>query len=216
MRPMVGALLMALLPSLALAQTPDERIEAARQRAMSAGLPVALLESKVAEGRAKGVAMDRIAAAVEAREAALLRSRDAMRVRGDVSPAQLGLGAEALQSGVSAAVLTAITERAPGEHRAVAIAALTQLVLLGNGPEEALARVTAALARGPEALLNLPAQAQQAAQRRGPPDSPPGQGVGRTKQPGGGGPPPGVPGPGQRGQSGKPPKVDPPGRPPGG
>jgi hypothetical protein len=214
MRPMVGALVMALLPSLALAQTPDERIEAARQRAMSAGLPVALLESKVAEGRAKGVAMDRIAAAVEAREAALLRSREAMRVRSDVSPAELGLGAEALQSGVSAAVLTAITERAPGEHRAVAIAALTQLVLLGNVSEDALARVTAALARGPEALLNLPAQAQ-AAQRRGPPDSPPGQGVGRTNNPGGG-PPPGVPGPGQRGQSGKPPKVDPPGSPPGG
>jgi hypothetical protein len=107
MRPMVGALLMALLPSLALAQTPDERIEAARQRALSAGLPVALLESKVAEGRAKGVADGPDRGSRGGPRAALLRSRDAMRVRSDVSPAELGLGAEALQSGVSAAVLTA-------------------------------------------------------------------------------------------------------------
>lgn len=210
---MVGALLVVLLPSGAWAQTPEERIEAARQRALTAGIPLALLESKIAEGRAKGVPVERIAAAVEAREAALRQARQAMRVRGDVTDAQLGLGADAVQAGVSSAVLAAITERAPGEHRAVAIAALSQLVLIGQVPEEALARVTAALGRGPEALLNLPAQAQQAAQRRGPPGDVPG--ASRRNQPTRG-PPAGVPAPGQRGQSGKPPKGPPPGRGPGG
>lgn len=210
---MVGALLVVLLPSGAWAQTPEERIEAARQRALSAGIPLALLESKIAEGRAKGVPVERIAAAVEARETALRQAREAMRVRDDVTDAQLGLGADAVQAGVSSAVLAAITQRAPGEHRAVAIAALSQLVLIGQVPEEALARVTAALGRGPEALLNLPAQAQQAAQRRGPPGDVPG--ASRRNQPTRG-PPAGVPAPGQRGQSGKPPKGPPPGRGPGG
>lgn len=212
-RLVVGALVLALLPSAVLAQTPEQRIEAALQGALSAGIPVSLLEGKIAEGRAKGVPMDRIAAAVEARAAALRQARDAMRVRADVTDAQLGLGADAVQSGVNSAVLTAITERAPGEHRAVAIATLSQLVLIGQVPEEALARVTAALGRGPEALLNLPAQAQQAAQRRGPPANVPG--ASRRNEPSRG-PPPGVPGPGQRGQSGKPPKTPPRGPPTGG
>lgn len=208
---MVAALTLALLPSAAWTQTPEQRIDAALQSAISAGLPVSLLESKIAEGRAKGVSSDRIAMAVEARTSALLRARDAMRVRSDVTDAQLGLGADALQSGVSAAVLAAITERASSEHRGVAIAALSQLVALGQVPEEALSTVTAALQRGPEALLNLPAQAQAAQQRRGPPATVPG--AGRGNQSGGRGPPAGVPGPGQRGQSGKPPKdKDPPPR----
>ncbi|MBW3571262.1 MAG: hypothetical protein KY467_09160, partial [Gemmatimonadetes bacterium] len=62
-------LALAALPGAvqAQAQDPQQRIETARQRAESAGIPVALLDSKVAEGRAKGVPMDRIAGAVERR-----------------------------------------------------------------------------------------------------------------------------------------------------
>ena len=49
------------------AQEPQQRIAAALDRARAAGLPVELLESKLAEGRAKNVPLDRIAAAIEAR-----------------------------------------------------------------------------------------------------------------------------------------------------
>ena len=52
-------------------QPPQDRINTALARARQVGIPVALLESKIAEGKAKGVSMERIAAAVERREAAL-------------------------------------------------------------------------------------------------------------------------------------------------
>ena len=71
-------LVLAAFPAAAHAQDPQQRIDAARRRAESAGIPVALLDSKVAEGRAKGVPMDRIAGAVERRLGALSRAREAM------------------------------------------------------------------------------------------------------------------------------------------
>jgi hypothetical protein len=71
-----------------------------------------------------------------------------------------------------------VSETAPRDRRAVAIAALTQLVALGHVPEAALARVRDALQRGPQALMNLPAEAG----RRG------------------GGPAPGTPAPDARGR----------------
>jgi hypothetical protein len=208
-----GALVLWLAPAALLGQTPEQRIEAAMQRALQAGVPIELLESKVAEGRAKNVAMERIAAAVEARYTALERARLAMARRGDVTQAELGLGADAMQSGVSEVVLGAIVDRAEGEQRAVAIATLTELVLMGHVPEHALARVTEALSRGPAALMNLPAQAR-AQQRQGPPAGVPAAG-GQTGPRGG--PPASVPAPGQGPQGGKPttpPK--PPAGPPGG
>jgi hypothetical protein len=164
--------LAALLPAAVQAQTPEERVEAALQRAAQAGVPVALLQSKIAEGQAKGVPMDRIAAAVEAREAALLSAHAAMAGRGEPTTAELGLGADAVQSGVSEAVLAAIADRAEGEHRSVAIAALTELVDMGHVPAEALQRVMEALGHGPAALMNLPAQAA-AQQNQGPPPTVP-------------------------------------------
>jgi hypothetical protein len=177
--------LAALLPAAVQAQTPEERVEAALQRAAQAGVPVALLQSKIAEGRAKGVPMDRIAAAVEAREAALLRAHSAIARRGEPTAAELSLGADAVQAGVSEAVLAAVADRAEGEHRSVAIAALFELVQMGHVPEEALERVTEALGRGPAALMNLPAQAR-AQQNQGPPPTVPPAGQRRGGGGGGG------------------------------
>jgi hypothetical protein len=201
------------LPAAADGQDPQQRIEAARGRAEAAGIPVALLDGKVAEGRAKGVPADRIAAAVERRLAVLSRAREAMAAAprtAPVSPADLSVGADALEAGVEPAVLGRLTVAAPGNQRAQAIAVLTELVANGESSERALARVTSALARGPEALRQLPGEA--AAERgrgRGSADAPPGRGSnGRGNNAGGrgrgqGGPPASVPGPAERPGRGK-------------
>jgi hypothetical protein len=192
-RIVVTLALIALLPAALEAQTAEERIEAAKIRAQSAGIPVALLDSKVEEGKAKGVPMDRIAVAVEHRGSALEQAHAAMAHGGqELSDADLAAGADALGAGISAAVLETISETAPQDRRAVAITALTELVQLEVAPEEALERVIEALERGPEALASLPGQAAEARDRRGPP-----AGIG----PAGGipaGPPAAVPAPGQQ------------------
>lgn len=133
-------------------QGAQERIDAAFARARSQGVPVSLLESKMAEGKAKGVALDRIAAAIERREASLERAAEAMKGREPITDADLSVGADAVDAGVSNAVLKAVTESAPRERRSVAIAALTELVQRGTAPDAALARVREALKRGPDAL----------------------------------------------------------------
>lgn len=184
------------IPAALAAQSPEERIAAAHERALAAGVPASLLDSKVAEGRAKGIPMDRIAEAVERRQEALARAQEALRGQSQVGEADLALGADALRSGVGEEVLRALAESAPPERRAVAIAALTQLVELGHVPLAALERVQEALSRGPEALMNLPAQA--AAGRGGPPAVPGPQAGPR------GGPPPGVPAAGEPPRSGRP------------
>jgi hypothetical protein len=181
--------LLALLPAAVVAQSADERIQAALARAQNANIPVELIQSKVAEGQAKGVAADHLAFAVERRTNALLKAQTAMTRGGQsMSADDLSAGADALGSGVSEAILETIANTAPQDRRAVAITALTQLVQLEVVPEEALERVIEALARGPEALASLPGQAAH----RGPP-----AGVG----PAGGvptGTPAGVPAPGQQ------------------
>jgi hypothetical protein len=63
-----------------------------------------------------------------------------------------------VQAGVSQSALVAISQRAPGDSRAVAIAVLTDLVALGHASDQALARVEGALDHGPEALANLSAE----------------------------------------------------------
>lgn len=156
----------------AAASTPaaQARVDAALQTALEAGIPVALLERKIAEGKAKGVPMERIAAAVEARTQALLRAREAMaraQIR-NATEGDLSVGADAVQAGVSDAALAEIGRSAPTERRAVAIAVLTDLVTLGHAPERALLRVQTALRRGPEALVNLRAEAASQVQARGP------------------------------------------------
>jgi hypothetical protein len=121
----------------------------------------------------------------------------------------LSVAADAVESGVSAAVLKAIADTAPRDRRVVAIAALTELVKRGNVPEAALDRVKDALKHGPDALANLPAQAAASEARGGGrPDSAGssgGQGQGQGQGHGAGqGPPASVPAPGGSTQPTKP------------
>jgi hypothetical protein len=202
-------LALAAFPAAAHAQDPQQRIDAARRRAESAGIPVALLDSKVAEGRAKGVPLDRIAVAVERRLASLGRARDAMAgvPRGaPVSSGDLSVGADAIEAGVEPGVLGRLAVAAPAAHRAMAISALMDLVSQGESSERALARVTAALQRGPDALRRLPGEARsERARGNGPPPGRgnPGQGQGNARGRGQGGPPAAVPGPTERPGQGK-------------
>ena len=208
MRRFVLAALLLFAPlSWAAAQgTPEQRIAAARQRASTVGIPVSLLDGKVAEGRAKGVPMDRIAAAVERRLASLQRARDAMGGGARppaLTPADLNVGADALDAGVEPAALGRLAREAGADRRTVAIAVLTQLVQDGMASEQALARVTAALARNPDELRRLPGEARSQGQgqaRRGPPDV---RGTANAAahggQANGGGPPTSVPGASGRG-----------------
>jgi len=199
----VAVMILALIGAdLATAQVqpPQDRINTALARARQVGIPVALLESKIAEGKAKGVSMERIAAAVERREGALEKASQALRGQPDAA-SSLSVGADAVESGVSEAVLKAVADNAPRDRRNVAIAALTELVQQGHVPEAALERVRDALKRGPDALANQPAEA--AAARRG--------GAGAAGQRGGSGggraepgPPAGVPAPGNPPQAGRP------------
>lgn len=185
-------------------QPPQERINTALGRARQVGIPVALLESKIAEGKAKGVSLERIAAAIERRQAALERANQAMRGQAELA-SSLAVGADAIESGVSETVLRSVADSAPRDRRNVAIAALTELVHQGQAPEAALERVRDALKRGPDALTNLPAQAssrgQGSANGQGQ-----GQGQGNSGRRAGAepGPPAGVPAPGDPPQSQKP------------
>jgi hypothetical protein len=192
-------------------QPPQERINTALARARQVGIPVALLESKIAEGKAKGVSLDRIAAAIERRQAALERASQAMRGQTDAA-ASLAVGADAIESGVNEAVLRAVADSSPRDRRNVAIAALTELVHQGQAPEAALQRVRDALKRGPDALTNLPAEGSS---NRGSGNSNgQGQGSGQGQGQGQGnsgrragaepGPPAGVPAPGNPPQSRRP------------
>ncbi len=139
----------------------NARIDAALQSAVKASIPAALLERKVAEGQAKGVSAERIAGAVEQRLAALLTAHDALVKAGleSTTEGELSVAADAMQAGVSQTALVALSRRAPDESRAVAIAVLSDLVVLGQASDQALVRVEAALARGTEALANLSSEA---------------------------------------------------------
>jgi hypothetical protein len=194
--------------AVAQVQPPQDRINTALARARQVGIPVTLLEAKIAQGKAKGVSLDRIAAAVERREASLEHASQVMKGQPDNGEAELSVAADALDSGVSDAVLRAIAETAPRDRRAVAIMALTQLVQLGHVPEKALERVKDALKRGPEALLNLPAEVGRKDKEQGPPKVSPPDAAGNRGNGGGGGnqggPPTSVPAPGQATQPTKP------------
>jgi hypothetical protein len=174
MRTIRGALAIAvlLLPAGVNAQqgpSSEARVQAALEAAATAGIPVSLLDSKVAEGRAKGVPMERIATAVEARLVALVKARNAMqRAQLESTTAgDLSIAADAVQAGVSETALVEISQRAPQERRAVAVAVLANLVALGQASEQAVIQVTAAMNRGPEALLNLQARTSAELRARG-------------------------------------------------
>lgn len=160
---------LALFAAPALAQEVEGTAEAFA-RAEAAGIPVSLLESKMVEGRAKGVPMDVIESAIVRRTDALIRAASTFEAAGieSAGEAELSVAADALESGVSEVVLQTISETAPQERRAVAIAALSYLVASGEVPEEALLRVEAALQHGPDALANLSARASAAVEAGGP------------------------------------------------
>jgi hypothetical protein len=168
--------------STAPAGSAEARIEAAMSAAVQAGIPVSLLERKVAEGKAKGVPMDRIATAVEGRLDGLSRAHDALIGAGlkSTTEGELSVAADAVQAGVSQSALVAISQRASGESRAVAIAVLTDLVAQGHASAQALTRVEGALARGPEALANLSAESAAQAQGSAGVEAGVGQGAART------------------------------------
>jgi hypothetical protein len=143
----------------AQAVTPQARIDAAMTAAARANVPASLIESKIAEGEAKGVARARIAAAVEARVAALVRASEAMK-RADIevrSAGELSVTADALEAGVSENAVIRISRDAPQERRAVAIAVLADLVRLGHPTDHAFTRVSAAVSSS-AALANLHAE----------------------------------------------------------
>ncbi|HEX2218859.1 MAG TPA: hypothetical protein VHG35_08645 [Gemmatimonadales bacterium] len=161
---------LVLSPAALYAQDANARVEAALEGAVEAGIPVSLLEQKIAEGKAKGVPMERIAVAVETRLEALTQARDAMTKAGieGATAGELSVAADAVQGGVSQTALATVSQRSSGDNRAVAIAVLTDLVAMGHASEQALVRVERALARGPEALANLRAEsAGQAAAQGG-------------------------------------------------
>jgi hypothetical protein len=166
---------LAVAPAALQAQRPagagDARLQATLDAALEAGIPVSLLQNKIAEGKAKGVPMERIVAAVEARLSALTQARDAFEQArlGSTSEGELSVAADAVQAGVSQAALVEISQTAPQERRMVAIAVLADLVALGHMSEQAMLQVQAALSRGPEALANLRAEASARVQQRGGP-----------------------------------------------
>lgn len=172
-RNLVMAVMLSFVPAALVAQdgpaTAEARIEAALAAAVEAGIPTSLLDSKIAEGKARGVAMERVAAAVEARLRGLTRAQEALMQASleSTTEGELSVASDALEAGVSETALVAISETAPQERRAVAIAVLADLVRLGHAPERAQAQVEAALARGPDALANLRADANARLQTRG-------------------------------------------------
>ena len=118
----IGAALLTVFvrADAAMAQTAQERIDAATAHAREAGIPVTLLERKVAEGKARGF---RWTGLPRLSSGARRRSRERARLlrgRPDVGAADLSVGADAIETGVSAAVLKAIADSAPRDRRVVA------------------------------------------------------------------------------------------------
>jgi hypothetical protein len=143
----------------AQAQTPQARIDAAMNAAAKANVPMELVKSKVAEGEAKRVPPERMAAAVEARVTSLVRASQTMKNAGaePQSAGELAVTADALDAGVSESALIRVTREAPEERRTVAIAVLADLVRLGNTSDRALTRVSGAVTSS-AALANLRAE----------------------------------------------------------
>jgi hypothetical protein len=199
-RVMMAVVLAVVSPVITLAQAPEARIEAAKARTAERGLPVSLLEDRVNEGRAKGVPLDRIAEAVERRETALAAAGEALRPTApSISSAELAAGADAIEAGIPAEALRAVVAGARSEDRPVALAVLTYLHREEGLPvDRALERVAQAMARGPDALRDLPAQARSARDRAPGRADPPG--VGRRGEP----PPAAGPNPGNRPGAGRP------------
>ncbi|MGH7477634.1 MAG: hypothetical protein ACRELD_15315 [Longimicrobiales bacterium] len=149
----IAALLATLgVPATALAQTEargdassSARIEAAIRSAADLGLPTRALEQRAAEGRAKLVAEERIAAAVETRLEALIVAREALEINGAApDAAALEAAAFAAEAGASLDAIARAHASAPPEQRAQAVFVLGRLVAEGHGSAQALAALEAA------------------------------------------------------------------------
>lgn len=198
---------MALLPlPMEAQQSPAQRLEAVRASAVQAGIPVELIDNRIAEGRAKGIPEGRIAEAVERRERGLLQAHRVITAAGIVpTAADLSSGTDALEAGVDAESLQAILKASRAQERPVALAVLGELVRQGMPVLEARDRVQSALQRRDENLASLPretAAERGAGQGRsgaavpgaaGPPSNP-GRGNGNPGQRPTTGPPSGTPG----------------------
>ena len=149
--------------------TPDARIDAAMQAAAEAEIPQSLLESKVREAQAKQASPEQTASAVEARLAALVEARNTLQSAniGAYSEGDLLVTAEALAAGVSADAIANVAGSASAGQRASATAALADLVRLGHDAAHAGAQVSAALAAGANALVDLHASAASQLTARG-------------------------------------------------
>ncbi len=134
-RMVVAIALFSLVPGVLQAQQSDEaarRIEAAQVRVAQAGIPVELLMTKIAEGRAKGISEERIAMVAERRTAGLLKAQEALAGSGRrVGAAEVGAGADALDAGVDGNSLRAVIQQARDDNAAVALAVLGELVKQG-------------------------------------------------------------------------------------
>ncbi len=194
-RILTAACALAVLAAPLAAQNPEQRIQHAMDRVQAQGMPAELLQDKLAEGLAKNVPMDRIAAVIETRALHMAQAQVALQraQQGPPSAADLAVGADAIGAGVSEAVLAEIASEAGPERRTVALAALAYLAGPDGGLPEAarvdhaLEMVMEALDRGGPGLGDL----QQIAQRA-------------REQQGIGGPPAGVPAPGKPGGVGRP------------
>jgi hypothetical protein len=100
--------------------TAAERIRTAIEACESEGLPAEPLRTRLLEGLAKRAAPDALAAAVDARLAALRSARDMIRAAGYGDPAEPSHGellastARAVESGVPAADLATVLSRGEG------------------------------------------------------------------------------------------------------
>jgi hypothetical protein len=135
--------------------TAEARMQAAIDHALTVGVPASMLEAKIAEGRAKGVSMARIAAAVEHRAQVLTRVQTAFNARREaVSQSELTAAADAHERGVSVEKITELSAQA-GNERSAALTVLADLVARGRAPEHALLRVQAALQGGASELARM-------------------------------------------------------------
>ena len=124
----------------------DTRIDAAFARAEGAGLTTAGLEARVRRGSARGVEAARVASAVEQRVDAMLAARDALRVSGEsASDVAVELGADAIESGASAAHVTRVATSFDGDTRYRALATLADLAAANRIGSDVVASVRSEL-----------------------------------------------------------------------
>jgi hypothetical protein len=117
----------------ATVQTPQVRIDAVLAEAARLQLPVSGLKNKVAEGRAKNITPEKIAAVVEARLKSLSRASEVLtRMNVTVRNAgEVALLADALEAGIRENLAVETLRSIPVDRREVAMSTLTSMVRSG-------------------------------------------------------------------------------------